>query len=224
MIRRSLTMALAAAMAAAPLAQAQTAETDAGQSAAAPAVTAPAPATAPPREVPRPSAASTYRINAGDELEIYVWGEERLQRKVKVLPDGTIAFPLVGQIRAQGYLPSEVEALITTGLSAQYVGAVPQVTVSVEVPSGMQFSVMGRVKAPGTFSPGRYVNVLEALSMAGGPTEFANLDNVLVIRKAGSQLRTLNVKLASLFRVAGDTRDVAGGIVQIETGDTVIVR
>jgi polysaccharide biosynthesis/export protein len=224
MIRRSLTMALAAAMAAAPLAQAQTAETDAGQSAAAPAVTAPAPATAPPRAVPRPSAASTYRINAGDELEIYVWGEERLQRKVKVLPDGTIAFPLVGQIRAQGYLPSEVEALITTGLSAQYVGAVPQVTVSVEVPSGMQFSVMGRVKAPGTFSPGRYVNVLEALSMAGGPTEFANLDNVLVIRKAGSQLRTLNVKLASLFRVAGDTRDVAGGIVQIETGDTVIVR
>ncbi|WP_194954717.1 polysaccharide biosynthesis/export family protein [Sphingopyxis solisilvae] len=225
MIRRSLTLALAAAIAAAPLAQAQTPDTGAAQPATTPTVTAPTAASAPARAVPRPAAASTYRINAGDELEIYVWGEERLQRKVKVLPDGTIAFPLVGQIRVQGYLPSEIEALITTGLSAQYVGAVPQVTVSVLVPSGMQFSVMGRVKAPGTFSPGRYVNVLEALSMAGGPSEFANLDNVLVIRKAGSQLSTLNVKLASLFRLAGDTRDVAGGnIVQIETGDTVIVR
>ncbi|PKQ00875.1 MAG: hypothetical protein CVT74_02040, partial [Alphaproteobacteria bacterium HGW-Alphaproteobacteria-13] len=76
---------------------------------------------------PAAAAASTYRINAGDELEIYVWGEERLQRQVKVLPDGTIAFPLVGQIKVQGYLPAEVEGLITSGLSAQYVGAVPQV-------------------------------------------------------------------------------------------------
>ncbi|WP_052208147.1 polysaccharide biosynthesis/export family protein [Sphingopyxis fribergensis] len=171
------------------------------------------------------SAASTYRINAGDELEIYVWGEERLQRKVKVLPDGTMAFPLVGQIKVQGLLPSEMEQLITNGLSAQYVGAVPQVTVSVLVPSGMQFSVMGRVNAPGTFSPGRYVNVLEALSMAGGPSEFANLDNVLIIRKSGEQLSTLNVRLAPLFKTGADAKDVArGNILLIETGDTVIVR
>lgn len=170
-------------------------------------------------------AASTYRINAGDELEVYVWGEERLQRKVKVLPDGTIAFPLVGQIMVQGYLPSEVEALITNGLRAQYVGTVPQVTVSVVVPAGMQFSVMGRVKAPGTFSPGRYVNVLEALSMAGGPGEFANLDNVLIIRKSGEQLTTLTVRLAPLFKLGTDTKDVArANILRIETGDTVIVR
>jgi polysaccharide export outer membrane protein len=118
-----------------------------------------------------------------------------------------------------------METLITNGLSAQYVGAVPQVTVSVLVPSGMQFSVMGRVNAPGTFSPGRYVNVLEALSMAGGPSEFANLDNVLIIRKSGEQLSTLNVRLAPLFKTGADAKDVArGNILLIETGDTVIVR
>jgi len=171
------------------------------------------------------STASTYRITAGDELEIYVWGEERLQRKVKVLPDGTMAFPLVGQIKVQGFLPSEVEGLITNGLSAQYVGAVPQVTVSVVAASGMQFSVMGRVKSPGTFSPGRYVNVLEALSMAGGPGEFANLDNVVIIRKSNDQLTTLNVRLAPLFKSGVDAKDVArANILRIETGDTVIVR
>jgi len=198
-----------------------------GSSVAAAQEAAPLPAS-PPATASEPAAtasrASAYRINAGDEIEIYVWGEERLQRKVKVLPDGTIAFPLVGQIVAQGYLPTEVERLITTGLQAQYRGEVPQVTVSVVAPSGMQFSVMGRVKSPGTFTPGRYVNVLEALSMAGGPGEFANLDNVVIIRKTGEQLRSVRVKLAPLFKMGADTNDVArANIMRIETGDTVIV-
>lgn len=193
----------------------------------------PVQSSAPVEAAPVPAAAATaapppragaYRINAGDELEIYVWGEERLQRKVKVLPDGTIAFPLVGKVVAQGYLPSEVEAMITNGLRDQYRGQVPQVTVSVVQPSGMQFSVMGRVRSPGTFTPGRYVNVLEALSMAGGPSEFANLDNVLIIRKSGDELRTMRVRLAPLFKMGGDSSDIArANILRIETGDTVIV-
>lgn len=214
MIRILLSSGIATAMAVLSVVHAQTPEA----SPVAPKLTATSGAAA-------TSTASTYRINAGDELEIYVWGEERLQRKVKVLPDGTMAFPLVGQIKVQGYLPSEVEGLITSGLSAQYVGAVPQVTVSVVAASGMQFSVMGRVKSPGTFSPGRYVNVLEALSMAGGPGEFANLDNVVIIRKSGEQLTTLNVRLAPLFKAGVDAKDVArANILRIETGDTVIVR
>jgi polysaccharide biosynthesis/export protein len=118
-------------------------------------------------------APGAYRINPGDELEIYVWGEDKLPKSVRVLPDGTFGFPLVGQVDARGRLPSEIEALITRGLESSYRGAVPQVTVSVRNPSGMQFSVIGKVRSPGTFTPGRYVNALEALSMAGGPTEFA---------------------------------------------------
>ena len=170
------------------------------------------------------SAVADYRINAGDELEIYVWGEERLQRTVKVLPDGTVAFPLVGQIRAQGALPSEIEARISDGLKTQYRGEVPQGTVSVAAASGMQFSVMGRVKSPGTFTPGRYVNVLEALSLAGGPNEFANLDNVLVIRKVGDQLDTFRVRIASLFKTGADNSDVLRANIQrLQSGDTVIV-
>jgi polysaccharide export outer membrane protein len=181
-------------------------------------------AVAPAAALPAPARASAYRINAGDELEIYVWGEERLQRKVKVLPDGTIAFPLVGEIAVQGRVPTEVENLITTGRREHYRGQVPQVTVSVVQPAGLQFSVMGRVRAPGTFTPGRYVNVLEALSMAGGPSEFANLDNVVIIRKSGDDLRTMRVRLAPLFKMGADTSDVArANILRIETGDTVIV-
>ena len=169
--------------------------------------------------------AEQYRINSGDELEIYVWGEERLQRNVKVLPDGTIAFPLVGQIVAQGMLPRELETAISSRLQGQYRGEVPQVTVSVVAPSGMQFSVMGRVRSPGTFTPGRYVTVLEALSMAGGPNEFANLDNVLVIRKEGERVRAFRLRLSAVFR-GGSNLDESGALASIATiqpGDTVIV-
>ncbi|KTE18983.1 hypothetical protein ATE67_15650 [Sphingopyxis sp. H050] len=221
MMRLLITVGLAMTLAAPSLASAQTAAADERSADA-----AEAPVPAPPLVAPPPSTvrATAYRINAGDELEIYVWGEERLQRKVKVLPDGTIAFPLVGKIVAQGYMPSEVETLITLGLRDQYRGQVPQVTVSVVQPAGLQFSVMGRVKSPGTFTPGRYINVLEALSMAGGPSEFANLDNVVIIRKAGDELRTVRVRLAPLFKMGADANDIArANILRIETGDTVIV-
>ena len=172
----------------------------------------------------RPNRDSAYRINPGDELEIYVWGEERLQRTVRVLPDGTIGFPLAGQLVAQGYEPRELEAFIMAALKGQYRGPVPAVTVSVKAPAGMQFSVMGKVRSPGTFTPGRYVNILEALSMAGGPSEFANLDSVLVIRKVGDHLTTIRARVGSLFKAGAGGNDVArGNIGRIETGDTVIV-
>lgn len=178
----------------------------------------------PAASAPQPASQSPYRINAGDELEIFVWGEERLQRSVKVLPDGTIAFPLVGQITARGLLPQELQQAISAGLADQYRGEVPQVTVSVVAPAGMQFSIMGRVQSPGTFSPGRYVNVLEALSMAGGPNEFANLNDIVILRKEGNTIRPIPVRVASLFRTGANSSDVdRSNILRIETGDTIIV-
>jgi len=187
-------------------------------------ILAPAALSAQAAHPPVTASAAAYRINPGDQLEIYVWGDERLQRKVTVLPDGTIAFPLVGQLVAQGYLPQELENAISGRLKSQYRGEVPQVTVSVVSPSGMQFSVLGKVHSPGSFTPGRYVNVLEALSMAGGPNEFANLDNVLIIRKVGDQVKTMHVALAPIFKGGGGAAAVArDNLVEIEPGDTIIV-
>lgn len=171
---------------------------------------------------PRAPATTPYRINAGDELEVLVWGDERLQRDVLVLPDGTFAFPLVGQVAAAGHLPSEIERVITAGLQPQYKGPVPQVTVSVKKPSGYQFSVIGKVRAPGTFTPGRYVNALEAIAIAGGPSEFAQTSNVKIIRKAGDQLFVLPIRLQDALR--GDTSRLGpDDIPRIESGDTLVV-
>ena len=179
----------------------------------------------PPASSGQPTpAVSTYRINAGDEIEIYVWGEERLQRQLRVLPDGTIAFPLVGQLRVAGQMPQEVERMVSDRLRDQYRGDVPFVTVSVSAPTGMRFSVLGKVKSPGIFDATRYLNVLEALSQAGGPDEFANLDSITIIRGNGATAQSFRVRIGQLFRGGVDTRDVqAANLVQIAPGDVIIV-
>ncbi|SNS83741.1 polysaccharide export outer membrane protein [Sphingomonas laterariae] len=174
--------------------------------------------------VPGPGELRPYRINPGDELEVYVWGEERLQRVIRVLPDGTFSFPLVGRVDALNKLPTDIEGVISKGLEAQYRGQVPQVTVSVRAPSGLQVSVIGKVRSPGSFTPGKYINVLEAIGIAGGPTEFADVSNVTILRKQGDRLTPMKVRLTDALRGSPSARDLgANGLPQLQSGDTVIV-
>ena len=164
-----------------------------------------------------------YRINPGDEIEVYVWGDERLQRALKVLPDGRVSFPLIGRIDALNKLPSDLEGVITAGLADQYRNGVPRVTISVKNPSGLSFSVAGRVKAPGSFTPGHYMNVLEAVSVAGGPTEFADLSKVKIYRKRGAQLTVIDVKLDSAMKGSPTQADLQSGLVELQSVDVVVV-
>jgi polysaccharide export outer membrane protein len=163
-----------------------------------------------------------YRIKPGDVLSVYVWGDDRLSRDIKVLPDGTISFPLVGQISVLNKLPRDVEAEITAGLRPKYRDTVPQVTVSVKDAVGFQFSIVGKVKSPGAFTSGRYVNVLEAVALAGGPAEFADMGNVRILRKTDGGLSVIKVRLSDVLKGNPSERDLAG-LPQIESGDTVVV-
>lgn len=170
------------------------------------------------------AALPVYRINPGDELEINVWREDQLQRVVKVLPDGTIAFPLVGSIQAAGKTTVEIESVISAGLANKYVdGKVPDVTVAVRSPAGLQFSVIGKVKGAGTFTPGRYVTLLEALSLAGGADEFASLDSIVIVRKTATGLVSIPARLGGILRSKAVSADAVRNIPMIESGDTVIV-
>jgi polysaccharide export outer membrane protein len=163
-----------------------------------------------------------YKLSPGDQIEVYVWGDERLQRPIRVLPDGSFTFPLVGRVVVAGLKTTDVESMISKALATQYNGQPPQVTVSVQQPTGYSYSIIGRVKAPGSFTPMRYVNLLEALAAAGGPDEFANLDNVTIIRKTSQGLTSLHVRLGGVMKgnlSAAASKDVP----EIEVGDTVIV-
>jgi polysaccharide biosynthesis/export protein len=180
-------------------------------------------APAAPAAAPGPAAPlKPYRINPGDEIEIYVWGDERLQRVLKVLPDGSVSFPLVGRIDALNKLPTDLEGVVVAGLADQYRNSVPRVTVSVKNPSGLSFSVAGKVRTPGAFTPGHYVNVLEAVSIAGGPSEFADLSKVKVYRKQGSQIQVIDVRLDTAMKGSSNA-DLQGAIIELQSGDTVVV-
>jgi polysaccharide export outer membrane protein len=170
------------------------------------------------------SGTSEYRINPGDELQISVWREDQLQKAVMVLPDGTLSFPLVGQIQGAGKTTREIEASIVERLATKYVdGNVPDVTVAVSKTSGLQFSVIGKVRSAGIFSPGRNVTVLEALSFAGGVDEFASLDNVVIVRKGPDGLSVIPARLSSILRTKSVSPEAVRSMPLIQSGDTVIV-
>ncbi len=128
-----------------------------------------------------PASDRPYTLNAGDVLDISVWREDDLQRQVLVLPDGTISFPLAGQIVAAGRTTEDVQQTISDRLEKYIPGAV--VTVSVLNVSGNKVYVIGAVNNPGEFQVTRSIDVMQALSLAGGLTPFAGEDSIRILRR-----------------------------------------
>jgi polysaccharide export outer membrane protein len=122
-----------------------------------------------------------YRVEPEDVLGITVWKEEGLQKEVLVRPDGGISFPLVGEIQAAGRTADELRVEIAERL--RKVINDPVVTVAVLKIAGYKVYVIGRVNKPGEFVAGRYIDVLQALTMAGGLTPFAAENDIKVLRK-----------------------------------------
>jgi len=145
-------------------------------------------------------AGAEYRINPGDELEIFVWGEERLQRPVRVLPDGSFAFPLACTIKSEGRTSPEIAAAISERIKGNYRSAVPDVTVTVRDAAGSRFYVVGKVKTPGGYTIGRRVNVVQALSLAGGTAEFADIDNAIILRQTVQGQSVERVRLSDVLK------------------------
>ena len=92
---------------------------------------------------PANNPAPHYTIIAGDVLQITVWKEDALNQEVLVLPDGTINYPLIGAIPAQGKTPAELQDYIKDKLSKLIPDA--PVTVSVKAALGHTVSVIGQV-------------------------------------------------------------------------------
>ncbi len=125
-----------------------------------------------------------YRIGPEDVLEISVWQEEELRRQVLVRPDGGISFPLAGDVHVAGKTAQQVREELTRRIDAYIPDAM--VNVSVVTVSGYQIYVLGKVNNPGQFTVGRYVDVVQALTLAGGLTPFAAESRISVIRRTES--------------------------------------
>jgi len=158
-----------------------------------------------------------YAVSPGDVLSISVWKEPDLQgNAVLVRPDGTLSFPLVGQLDARGKSVGEIQQIITEKLR-KFISD-PVVTVSVTEIKGNKVYVIGQVTRPGDFVVNPRVDVMQALSMAGGTTPFASLGSIIILRRsAGNQV-------AILFHYTDviKGKDLSQNI-ELQSGDVVVV-
>ena len=122
-----------------------------------------------------------YRIGAGDVLDISVWKDEAQTKVLVVLPDGAISLPLIGRVMAEGKTTVQLKEEITQKVS-RFVPD-PVVTVIVQQANSMFIFVVGRVNHPGRFVINTNVNVLQALTMAGGLNPFAKRKKIRIIRE-----------------------------------------
>jgi len=139
-------------------------------------------------------AASKYKIHQGDVLDISVWGDDTLAKVIRVLPDGSISFPLAGYVSVAGLSPAEVEARITKKLK-KYLPD-PEVTVIVQSTDGNKVYILGKVNNPGAIPLQGPMTVLQALSISGGFDRFADLDEIKILRGQ----TTLEVNYSDLIR------------------------
>jgi polysaccharide biosynthesis/export protein len=167
--------------------------------------------------VPAFSAEETYTVQSGDLLSISVWKEPDLQGPaVLVRPDGTFSFPLVGQVDARGKNVTELQQIVTQRLS-KYISD-PVVTVTVQEIKGNKVYVLGQVTKAGEFIVNPRVDVMQALSMAGGTTPFASVNNIVILRRKG----TVQTAIPFHYTDVAKGRDLTQNI-QLESGDIVVV-
>lgn len=159
---------------------------------------------------------STYRLGPEDLLEITVWREDALKREVLVRPDGGISYPLIGEVQAAGKTVDALREEITKRLEK----FVPDAAVSVTVlkTGSQRIYVLGKVTKPGEFPVGRNVDVLQALSMAGGLTPFADQNGIRIMRRDGERQSTLPFEYGRVVRGEKLEQNVL-----LRAGDVVVV-
>ena len=156
-----------------------------------------------------------YQIGPEDVLDISVWKNPELSRKVPVRPDGKISLPLVNDIQAAGLTPSELREQLAKKL-AEFVPT-PEVAVIVSEVQSLKVSVVGAVKTPGRFLLKSPATVLECIALAQGLTEFANRDKIVVLRQQGNGTQRIPFN----YRKVAESSDQDNFVVK--PGDIIVV-
>ena len=170
-----------------------------------------------------------YLLGPEDMIEITVWGHEDLKRTVPVSLEGTITFPMIGEVRASGSSAQQLEKMLAKKLGEGYLNK-PQITVMVKEYKSQKVFIMGEVKNPGTYPVTKENNLLFALSQAGGFTKDAGEEVVIIRPQDPSQQKLLTLEEAAVAKgtilrvnlkdaLAGDRKNN----ISVRDGDSIIV-
>ena len=159
---------------------------------------------------------SGYTIKPGDVVKVSVWREPELQLLGAVRPDGGFSVPLAGDIMTKGLTVEGLRNVITERLS-RYISE-PTVSVSVEEARGNTFYVLGKVVRPGEFMIRRATDVMQGLSMAGGFSTYAKVNDIRILRREkGSQ-----VAISFVYSEVAEGENLKQNIL-LQSGDVIVV-
>jgi polysaccharide export outer membrane protein len=180
--------------------------------------TAPAPnvGVAPVKDAQETAPRDAYIVQPGDLLTISVWREKDLQGEVAVRPDGGINFPLAGDVVVAGKTIEQIQKDIAAKLT-KYVPD-PVVTASVKQSQGNKIYVVGKVNKPGEFASNRTIDVMQALSMAGGPNPYASVNKIKILRRVNGEQKTFLFKYSQVEKGKNLEQNIV-----LQGGDIVVV-
>lgn len=168
-----------------------------------------------------------YRIGIGDKLEISVFGHDDLNRTVDVRTDGSLSYPLVGDLRVVGKTPSEVDAEITRALGKDYL-VDPEVGVEVKESVSRWVTILGEIRNPGKFLLKRNMHVIDLVAEAGGPTKDAGTRVIITHHEhPGADPQQIVVNRDRLFAPDNQEANLAlapGDIVTLGEKDVFYIR
>ena len=169
--------------------------------------------------------AQTEPIQTGDTLQISVFQDPKLDRQVVVAPDGTIAFPLAGHIKAAGITPQSLENLLRARLQKNYTEKL-DITVSLAAANPSELSeskprvyISGEVLKPGPYPLRPPITIAQGIALAGGLSPFAASRRIQIHRK----LNGTDAILLFDYKAFQSGAEPPGNNVTLRTGDVVIV-
>jgi polysaccharide export outer membrane protein len=140
-----------------------------------------------------------YVIGVADIVRVNVWHMPDLSGDAKVRPDGTLTAPLVGDLVAAGRTPSSLRSEIETRLKSYVKDDSLQVSLAVSEVNSYHFTLAGNVEKPGLYTSPRFLSITEALALAGGPSRFASLSKVVLIRPSEAGPRRIPLDLGAIY-------------------------
>lgn len=171
-----------------------------------------------------PNAFAQQALRPGDSLDISVWQDPKLDRRIVIGPDGYIGFPLAGQIRASGLTPHALEDLLRSRLQKNYTGqlditvALSAVNRETEDETKPKVYITGEVLRPGPYFVRPTINVMQAIALAGGLGPFAARQRIQLHRK----LNGVDSIFTFDYNGFASGRDATENI-NLQSGDIIIV-
>jgi protein involved in polysaccharide export with SLBB domain len=153
----------------------------------------------PMRFEPPPPPPENNSLGVGDIFQVRVFNEAELSQEYRVAPDGTIDFPYLGRVRVAGLEPSQVADHIQHELRERRILTAPQVSVFVREVSSRRIDVVGQVARPGSLPFTPSMTIVQAISGAGGFTQLANRDRVVLTRTYRGTRRTFTIPVQGII-------------------------